>query len=119
MKSDTKKNFCDILKYGKSCASVKKHVDILCDAVINELDGKYSVKYIAKLQLFIVNVDVPSWENLPVDVNKSKNYKDLFLTAHRFALQYLNFIEYVYWRTTNCQSPGKVEYQISSRKPVF
>ncbi len=116
MKPNTKKDFHDILKYGRSYVLIKKHVDILCEAIINKLDGKYSVRYITQRHLFIVSVHVHSWDNLSLDaghIGKSKVNTNLFMTAHSFAAQYLNHAEEVRWNTTNCQVSGKAEYHIS------
>ena len=117
MKPNTKKDFHNTLKYGKAYALIKNHVDILCEAIINKLDGKYTIKYIAQQQLFIVSIyDVPAWSNLSLSDSPVYNRADdktLFMTAHDFAAQHLNHINEVRWNTTNCQVSGKAEYHIS------
>lgn len=109
----TKKDFHNALKYGRSYMLVKKHVDILCEAITNKLDGKYSVKYTPQSYLFIVSVHVPSWDKLPLHIDSNKIDTNLFMTAHLFAITYLNSVNYLYWTTAGCEVPGQVEYRIS------
>lgn len=116
MKStNTKKDFHDTLKYGKFYVHIKKYIDTLCEAV-TKLDGIYSIEYMApgaiagSHQLFIVNIYIPAWSNLPLYTSNSVD-KSLDMTAHRFAASY--FPSSICWNTTNCRTPGEVEYRIS------
>ena len=115
-----KKDFIDTLKYGKDYVYIKKHIDVLCEAITNKLNGKYIIKYIAQSQLFIVSVYVPKWSKLRLydtigdDIDKNIG-KNLFITAYYFATAYLDSPERIFWNTTNCQLPGRVEYHVSPR----
>ena len=82
-----KKNVIDTLKYGKDYVYIKKHIDVLCEAITNKLNGEYLIKYIAQSQLFIVSVYVPKWSKLRLydtigdDIDKNIG-KNLFITAY-------------------------------------
>ncbi len=106
----TKKEFIDILKHGKFYTSTKKHINTLCKAIVTELDGTCSIKYIKKKSLFIITVHIPDWSDKPTFGADNS----LFMAAYNFAFAQLNrhYIKDLLWLIFACTGNGNFQYQI-------
>ena len=58
----TKKDFYNILKYGKDHVEIRDRIDQLCNQII-KLGGGYSITHSSKTNRFTLNVHIPDWNN--------------------------------------------------------
>ena len=81
LNTTTKKEFIDTLKYGKTYVAIKKHANLFCKTVNNELGGRHIIKYKTQHKLFMIKIYVTVADcSNDVDIID----KNLFVTTYFF-----------------------------------